>query len=93
MKRYWKLKEGTIYRSLWRGRFGRGSGFVVWETRKNYYYYYYYLFQWRCMLKVDSKKLFGKNLRGVLNKISRLWSLGTIAQNRVFSLPSPFFGY
>jgi hypothetical protein len=28
-KRYWKLKEEVLDRSLWRTRFGRGIGFGI----------------------------------------------------------------
>jgi hypothetical protein len=31
-KRYWKLKEETLDRTLWRTRFGRGYGPVVRQT-------------------------------------------------------------
>jgi hypothetical protein len=31
-KRYWKLKEEALDRTLWRARFGRGCGPVVRET-------------------------------------------------------------
>jgi hypothetical protein len=32
MKRYWKLKEEALDRTLWRARFGRGYGPVVRQT-------------------------------------------------------------
>jgi hypothetical protein len=32
-RRYWKLKEGTLDRSMWRTRFGRGCGPVVRHVR------------------------------------------------------------
>ena len=31
-RRYWKLKEEAVGRSLWRTGFGRGHGFVVRRT-------------------------------------------------------------
>jgi hypothetical protein len=31
-RRYWKLKEEALYRTLWRTRFGRGYGPVVRQT-------------------------------------------------------------
>jgi hypothetical protein len=31
-KRYWKLKEEALDRTLWRTRFGRGYGLVVRQT-------------------------------------------------------------
>jgi hypothetical protein len=33
-RRYWKLKEGALDRTLWRTRFGRGYGPVVRQTTK-----------------------------------------------------------
>jgi hypothetical protein len=40
-RRYWKLKEEALHRTLWRTRFGRGYGPVVRQTTEwmNYYYY------------------------------------------------------
>jgi hypothetical protein len=32
-KRYWKLKEEALDRTLWRTRFGRGCGPVVRQTK------------------------------------------------------------
>jgi hypothetical protein len=31
-RRYWKLKEGALDRTLWRTRFGRGYGPVIRQT-------------------------------------------------------------
>jgi hypothetical protein len=31
-RRYWKLKEKTLDRTLWRTRFGRGYGLVIRQT-------------------------------------------------------------
>jgi hypothetical protein len=31
-KRYWKLKEAALDRTLWRTRFGRGYGPIVRQT-------------------------------------------------------------
>jgi hypothetical protein len=33
-RRYWKLKEEALDRSLWRTRFGRGYGPVVRQTKE-----------------------------------------------------------
>jgi hypothetical protein len=33
-RRYWKLKEEALDRTLWRTRFGRGYGTVVRQTRE-----------------------------------------------------------
>jgi hypothetical protein len=33
-RRYWKLKEETLDRTLWRARLGRGYGPVVRQTRE-----------------------------------------------------------
>jgi hypothetical protein len=33
-RRYWKLKEEALDRTLWRTRFGRGHGPVITQTTK-----------------------------------------------------------
>ena len=42
-RRYWKLKEEALDRSLWRTRFGNGYGPAVRQCDDDYCYYYYYL--------------------------------------------------
>jgi hypothetical protein len=46
-RRYWKLKEEALDRTLWRTRFGRDYGPVVRDYRMNDYYYRHHHLRFR----------------------------------------------